>query len=133
MRILIVEQNFSKNDEPSHITRLMHRYGFCDVFHEHNQAFKEFSEGFIRGKPYPLTCIELEGDGIRAMNLMARMRKEEAKWNFPKCHIMLVSEAVKPSVVTSAARLGCAAFLLQPIDENLLMAKLDALKIFPRS
>ena len=131
MRILIVEQNTGEN-QPSQVSVLLHKYGVCDRFSIHEHAYREFSEAFVRGTPYPLACIELEGDGVRAMNLMGKMRREEAKWNFPKCNIILVSEAVKPSVVKSAARLGCGAFLLKPIDPNLLMAKLDGMKIYPK-
>jgi CheY-like chemotaxis protein len=131
MRILIVEQS-SSDSRPSQLSVLLHKYGICEVFQDHAPAFREYAEAFVRGTPYPLACIELEGDGVRAMNLMARMRKEEAKWNFPRCNIILVSEAVKPSVVKSAARLGCGAFLLKPIDPNLLMAKLDGMKIYPK-
>lgn len=126
MRILIVEKDPDANGTTD-ISAFLNKYGICDVFNEHDTAFKEFAESFVMGRPYPLVCLELEGDGIRAMNLMARMRREEQKWNFPKVHIMLISEAVKPSVVTSAARLGCGAFLLKPLDENLIMAKLDAM------
>lgn len=122
MKLLVVE------DDPicSRMMKgLLDPYADCEEATDGREAVVAFQRAIKDGNPYDLILLDImmpEMDGQDAVREIRRIEEEEWGFTYPKgVKIIMTTCLDDPQNVVSAFRSLCDAYLVKPIDEEVLI------------
>lgn len=127
MKTLIVEDEFVSRRL---LQRLLSPYGDCDVAVNGREALEAISLARYEQDPYDLVCLDIrmpEMDGYEALQVI---RREEAKLGIgglKGVKVIMITATSDPSHVLQAFNTGCEAYVIKPIDRQILIQQLKVL------
>lgn len=127
MKTLIVEDEFVSRRL---LQRLLLAYGDCDVAVNGREALEAISLARYEQEPYDLVCLDIrmpEMDGHEALKFI---RQEEAKLGIGglKCvKVIMITVTDESSHILQAFNTGCEAYVLKPIDRQILLQQMKVL------
>lgn len=121
MKLLVVE------DDPiccKLLKGLLEPYAQCEEANNGKEAVTAFLRAIKAGVPYDLILLDImmpEMDGQETVREIRRIEEEEWGFVYPKgVKIIMTTCLDDPQNVVSAFRSLCDAYLVKPIDEDLL-------------
>ncbi len=127
MRILIAEDDFISR-------RLMVKFlamrGTCEIAVNGKEAIEAFSLAWEEGHPYSVIFLDVMMPEMDGLNVLKKIRQAEKEKGIRKPYLakIIMTTAKNDSTsVMEAIQSGCNAYLVKPIDEKKLSAKLREL------
>jgi two-component system chemotaxis response regulator CheY len=124
MLILIAE------DEPVSCTvlkKFLSQYGPCTVVADGQQAVLEVKAAYERKQGYELVCMDLHMPVMNGHEAIREIRQYERANGILRPTRIFVTTALDDMASVTEALLGkCTAYLMKPIDLNILRQELQA-------
>jgi two-component system, chemotaxis family, chemotaxis protein CheY len=125
MKLLVVE------DDPiccKVLKGMLEPYAECEEAKNGKEAVSAFIRAIKSGSPYDLILLDImmpEMDGQEAVREIRRIEEEEWGFVYPKgVKIIMTTCLDDPQNVVNAFRSLCDAYLVKPIDEELLFSEI---------
>jgi two-component system chemotaxis response regulator CheY len=115
MNSLVVDDEFVAL---SKLVSLLTPLGPCDAATSGNQALKLFSKALKNASPYDLVTIDIEMSDMNGIALLGRLQQEEQVQSGKRARKIMISGK-------------CDAFLVKPVKQATLLAKLAELGLIP--
>lgn len=131
MRILIIE------DDPTSsaiLEKLLTPYGKCVVTTNGLEGLEEFKQAHAEDRPYDLICLDLmmpRMDGHRVLELIRQ--SEDRRYVSPerRVKIIMTTSSADRKNVMRAGQSGCDAYLIKPVQHEVLRKTLENLRFTP--
>jgi CheY-like chemotaxis protein len=128
MRSLVVDDEFVAL---SKMVLLMKAYGPCDAATHGEQAMTMIRAAIEEDMPYDLIALDINMPGTNGLQLLQTINSEEQCRRSPPVRKIVVSAASSRTNVTRAMERHCEAFLVKPVQRELLNATLEKLGFQP--
>lgn len=128
MKILVIE------DEPVSqklISNILSGYGSIDVAGDGLEGYKKFIDGLEAKRPYDLICLDIMMPHIPGLEVLQKIRKEEAArgiQGLAGTKVIMTSALEDGKNVLGSFRAGCEAYIVKPVDRTQLLD--TVLKLF---
>jgi two-component system, chemotaxis family, chemotaxis protein CheY len=133
MRILIVEDELVSREK---LKKLLSEYGECDEAFDGEQAFEMFEKAHKKGKSYDLITMDIEMPGISGQETVKRIKEWEDAHKIKKStnHVLILMITVMDDIlnIMSSFREGCESYLIKPVTEHSLEARLKEMGLIKK-
>jgi two-component system chemotaxis response regulator CheY len=120
MKILIVDDDFVAL---TLMSRLLSKFGECDVATHGGQAIEMFMESCVSGHPYNLMTIDIEMPDVNGLKVLQAICMQEEKLGITPAKKMMISMADSNRNKIAAAGFKCE-FMAKPVRKEALFKKL---------
>lgn len=131
MRILIIE------DDPTSsaiLNKLLSPYGKCVVSTNGMEGLDEFKQACGEDRPYDLICLDLmmpRMDGHRVLELIRQWEYRRYVSPEHRVKIIMTTSLGDRKNVMRAGQCGCDAYLIKPVQHEVLCKTLENLGFTP--
>lgn len=115
MKVLIAEDDFTSRKV---ISRLLSKYGECDITVDGREAITAFNMSLTSEEPYDLVCLDIlmpELDGFQVLKTIRTMEQEEGIPKEKRVKVIMTTALSDRKDVAKAFELGCEAYAGKPI------------------
>ena len=124
MKILVVDDEFVALTK---LTTILSKHGKCDAATNGSQAFKLFGDAITNFQPYNLVTIDINLPDMNGLELLKSLIGiEKDKKVIPAKKIVISADSSTDSI-HRAVRNACDAFLVKPVQRQVLDKKLKEL------
>lgn len=131
MKVLIAEDDFTSRRVMS---RLLSKYGECDITVDGREAITAFNMALESGDPYDLVCLDIlmpELDGYVALKTIRAMEREKNITEDSQVKVIMTTALNDRKNVSKAFELGCEAYAGKPIVAEKFENELRKLGLIP--
>lgn len=131
MKVLIAEDDFASRRVMS---RLLAKYGECDITVDGREAITAFNMALESGDPYDLVCLDIlmpELDGYVALKTIRAMEREKNITEDKQVKVIMTTALNHRKSVSKAFELGCEAYAGKPIVPEKFENELRKLGLIP--
>lgn len=124
LRILIVEDDFISRKL---LSRMLNKYGICDIAVDGNEAVKAFALSIEDKSPYDLICLDImlpNMDGQEVLRSIRKIEKEKSIFGLSRTKILMTTALDDSSNIFSAFRHQADGYLVKPITINTIQEQL---------
>ena len=131
MKVLIAEDDFTSRRVMS---RLLSKYGECDITVDGREAITAFNMALESGEPYDLVCLDIlmpELDGYVVLKTIRAMEREKSITEDNQVKVIMTTALNDRKNVAKAFELGCEAYAGKPIVAEKFENELRKLSLIP--
>jgi two-component system, chemotaxis family, chemotaxis protein CheY len=128
MRSLVVDDEMVAVDK---LISLLAPLGSAEPATRGQQALELFRKALEEGCPYDLVTIDIEMPDMNGIMLLSRLRwEEQTRHGAPAKKIMVTAHSTTSRVIAAATG-KCDAYLVKPVQRDVLLDKLARLGMLP--
>lgn len=131
MKVLIAEDDFTSRKV---ISRLLSKYGECDITVDGREAITAFNMSLTSEEPYDLVCLDIlmpELDGFQVLKTIRTMEQEKGIPKEKQVKVIMTTALSDRKNVAKAFELGCEAYAGKPIVPEKFENELRKLGLIP--
>lgn len=131
MKVLIAEDDFTSRKI---ISRILSKYGECDITVDGREAITAFNMSLESGEPYDLVCLDIlmpELDGYEVLKTIRAMEQEKKIPQEKQVKVIMTTALNERKNVAKAFELGCEAYAGKPIAPEKFENELRKLGLIP--
>lgn len=131
MKVLISEDDFTSRKVMS---RLLSKYGECDITVDGREAITAFNMALESGEPYDLVCLDIlmpELDGYEVLKTIRAMEEEKKVTKENQVKVIMTTALNDRKNVSKAFDLGCEAYAGKPVVPEKFENELRKLGLIP--
>ena len=110
---------------------MLRPHGSCDAATSAGQGFDLFCKALHQGCPYRLVTIDINMPDANGLRLLVRLSREEQRHGAPRARKLIVTADSSEPNVWAALTGECDGFLVKPVRQAILLAKLSSLGLLP--
>lgn len=129
MRALIVDDDSANRFI---IEQFLKPFGTTDTAANGEEGLQKFIEGLVNHQPYDLVCLDIMMPVMNGVELLRRIRSEEADrgiFGLDGVKVIMTTAVADKDTVIGAFRDGCEAYLIKPLNRDDLIRNLKTLKL----
>ena len=129
MRSLVVEDELTTRIL---LSRILSRYGPCDVAVNGSEAVEASRQAHEKGEPYDLMTLDLLLPELEGHSALEQIREAERRAGIgflQGTRVLAITGIEDVRTVAALYKAGCEAYLLKPVNEDMLVEKLIALRL----
>lgn len=129
MRALIVDDDSANRFI---LEQFLKPFGKTETAADGEEGLQKFVEGLVNHLPYDLVCLDIMMPGLNGMEVLRRIRSEEAErgiFGLDGVKVIMISAVADKDTVIDAFRDGCEAYLIKPLNRDDLIRNLKNLKL----
>jgi len=133
MRTLIVDDDCTSR---LLLRRLLAPFCECDAAVNGWEALEAFKCAYVGEHPYDLICLDILMPGLDGHEALREIRRIEAKHHIDeddRVKVIMTTVLSDREHIMAAARGNCQAYLVKPIDKEMLLEKLQTLGLLGES
>ena len=131
MKVLIAEDDVTSRRVMS---RLLSKYGECDITVDGREAITAFNMALESGEPYDLVCLDIlmpELDGYVVLKTIRAMEREKNITEDNQVKVIMTTALNDRKNVAKAFELGCEDYAGKPIVAEKFENELRKLSLIP--
>lgn len=131
MHILIAEDDYISR---KFLYTFLSDYGQVKLAVNGLEAVNQYTASLTESNPFDLICMDImmpEKDGVEALKAIRSLEKTWPGNLEKKSHIIMTTALADKPYVLKALQLGCDAYILKPINQNHLIAKMREMALLP--
>lgn len=120
IKILLVEDELSSRKI---LNSFLSHFGRIDIAVNGNEAITAVKESIENSEPYELIFLDIklpELDGITVLKKIRQFESQHGIDKHTKSKIIMTSANTDKDIILKAARSGCTAYIIKPIDKTRL-------------
>ncbi len=125
MKILITDDDFVIR---RFLEKILSNYGECSIAVDGNGAINSFRRALEQGEPYDLICLDImmpEMSGQDVLRTVREIEEERGIIRRDRTKVLMTTGLSDPENVNEALERGCEGYIVKPIDQRKLIAKLE--------
>lgn len=129
MKTLIVEDDFLAR---ALLSTLLSEYGPCHLVVDGQEAVNAISRAYDEKEPYDLVCLDIMMpvmDGQKALELIRADESERSISKDDGISVFMVTALDDEENRKKATETGCDAYLTKPLNKQMVIDKLEELKL----